>query len=266
MSRFGRSRSAFTLIELLVVLAMVGVLIALVLPAVQRVREAANSLQCRSNLRQIGVALLAFHQAKGHFPIGCVEWRPGNQAHLRQLAWSAFLLPYLDQETVARQLDLKQAFDSPANAVAAAAVIRVYLCPTCPRTSPLVAGRGACDYGGMFGERITSPNHPPKGTMLIDVAVRAAEVDDGLSNTIIVGEDARFPDGQWINGRNLFDQAFAINAAPPFENDLRSDHPGGAHALFADGGVKFLRNELALPTLAALCTRAGREVVDTSDF
>jgi prepilin-type processing-associated H-X9-DG protein len=84
---------------------------------------------------------------------------------------------------------------------------------------------------------------------------------DGASQTIIVGEDAGFPDGQWINGLNVFDQAFAINQAPSYENDLHSDHPGGAHALFADGSVHFLKNSLDVRTLAALCTRAGNEIV-----
>ncbi len=69
------------------------------------------------------------------------------------------------------------------------------------------------------------------------------------------------PDGQWSNGKNLFDQAFAINAAPDFENDMRSGHTGGAQMVCADGSVHFLADELALPTLGALCTRADGDTV-----
>ncbi len=124
----------------------------------------------------------------------------------------------------------------------------------------MVNGRGPCDYGGIFGERITSANNPPKGTMLYDRAISIHQVEDGTSHTLIVAEDSWFSDGQWINGRNIFDQAFAINVAPQWENDIRSEHHGGAYAARADGSVSFLSNSLALRVLAALCTRAGHEV------
>ena len=74
-------------------------------------------------------------------------------------------------------------------------------------------------------------------------------------------EDSEFGDGQWINGRNVMDQAFGINAAPDFENDIRSEHPGGANGLLADGSARFLREQMDLKVLAALCTRAGHEVI-----
>jgi prepilin-type processing-associated H-X9-DG protein len=102
--------------------------------------------------------------------------------------------------------------------------------------------------------------------MIYDRAFRIAEITDGAAYTLIVGEDSGFHDGQWINGLNLFDQSYAINQAPPWENDMHSDHPGGAHGLFCDGAVGFLRNELDLKTLAAVCTRALGEVVDSGAF
>ncbi len=263
--RVGLTRNAFTLIELLVVMAIVAVLVGLLLPAVQRVRGTAAATACKNNLRQIGLALTQFHYYRGKFPVGCTEWRPTLNGPQKQLAWSAYLLPFIEQQNVFERIDFTKPFDHAANAPAAAAVISTYICPSCRRTEPLVSGRGASDYGGMFGERITSANDPPKGILIHDRAWRIADVIDGTSHTIIVGEDSRFSDGQWINGRNLFDQAFAINKAPAFENDLRSDHPGGAHAAFADGSVHFLRESLALKTLAALCTRAGNEVIGEFD-
>jgi prepilin-type N-terminal cleavage/methylation domain-containing protein len=252
-------RPGFTIVELLVVVAIVGLLVSLTLPAVFSAREASRRTTCANNLRQIGLALRMHHEHTGSFPPGGVEWRPPGNTAGRQLAWSAFILPFLDQQSLANQLDLSQAFDSPANRQAGAVVLPVFICPTSLRGTRLVDGRGPCDYGGIYGERIQGPNQPPKGILVYDRTYSDTDVRDGLSQTLIVGEDAAWSDGQWINGRNLFDQAFAINAAPPFENDLRSGHPGGAQAVLADSSVQFLTDDLDLRVLAALCTRAGGE-------
>jgi prepilin-type N-terminal cleavage/methylation domain-containing protein/prepilin-type processing-associated H-X9-DG protein len=256
-----RRPSAFTLLELLVVLAIVAVLLGLLLPAVQKARAAVQRAACLNNLRQMGLALHAYHNIYGTFPAGGIEWRPPGNTTRRQLAWSAFLLPYLEQDAVAKQLDLSLPFDHPANAPAAATVLSVYLCPAVGRVNKLVDGRGACDYGGIFGERITGPNNPPKGVMLYDEPVGIAGIPDGTAQTLILSEDSGWLDGQWINGRNIFDVAYAINRAPAFENDIRSKHPGGANGLFCDGSARFLKESMELKTLAALCTRAGRETV-----
>jgi prepilin-type N-terminal cleavage/methylation domain-containing protein/prepilin-type processing-associated H-X9-DG protein len=256
----GRARGAFTLVELLVVLAVIGLLVALLVPAVQAAREAARRTQCFNNLHQIGIALHSYHLTHGCLPPGGIEPRP-KWPNGRQFAWSAFLLPFLEQSAVAERLDFHRAFDDPLNAAAAAAVINAYLCPSTPRSSPLHQGRGASDYGGIYGERITGPNNPPKGVMLYDLSHRFRDILDGTSTTLVVAEDSGFPDGQWVNGRNVFDQSFAVNRAPSFENDIRSLHPGGANGLFSDGSVRFLKEDMDLKTLAAICTRAGGEVV-----
>lgn len=254
-------RQAYSLIELLVVLAIITLLMALLLPAIQKVRAAADSLRCRNNLRQIGIACHHYHNDYGTLPPGGIEWRPAGNTTKRQLAWSAFILPYLEQDNLNRQLDLSKPFDHPANATAAAQVVPIYLCPSSRRTDTTIQGRGACDYGGIFGERIMSPNNPPKGVMIYDRAFRLTDIRDGTSQTLMISEDAGFTDGQWINGRNIFDQAFAINQAPAWENDIRSDHPLGANGLFADASVRFLPQTMSLPTLAAICTRDCGEII-----
>jgi prepilin-type N-terminal cleavage/methylation domain-containing protein len=260
-----RTRRAFSLVELLVVVAIIATLMGLLLPAVQKARAAAAATACKNNLRQIGLALQQYHDQVGAFPIGCLEWRPTATSTGRQLAWSAFLLPYLERGDISSRFDYSKAFDDPANLPAAQMIVATYICPGARRSEPTVSGLGATDYGGMIGERIMSPNQPFKGIMVYDIAYRLSDVTDGASCTIIIAEDSHSSDGQWANGLNVFDQAFAINQGPPFENDMRSDHPaGGAHAAFADGSAHFLRQTIALPVLAALCTRAGGEVIDWS--
>ena len=261
---WGRGHApAFTLVELLVVIAVIGMLVAILLPAVQSARGVGRRAVCQNNLRQIGIALNAHHESFGHFPVGGWEVRLRQPPDLskRQIAWSAYLLPYLEEQPLFDGLDLHKAFDHPDNAVAAATVLPVYICPTSPWGERLVEQRGPCHYGGIYGERITSPNNPPKGTMLYDTPVSTAMISDGISRTLIVAEDSRFPDGQWINGRNIFDQAMGINLAPEYENDIRSDHPGGAHGVRADGSVHFMDESMNLQVLAALCTRDGQELV-----
>jgi len=260
-----RAKRAFTLVELLVVISIVGVLIGMLLPAVQSVREASRRIACGNNLHQISIALQNHHSLHQAFPIGGIEWRTRNDPSRRQLAWSAFLLPFLEQENVWQQLDLNTAFDSLENAEAAATVIDVFVCPSSLRGHQTSNNRGPCDYGGIYGERITSPNNPPKGTMLHDVAIALRDVTDGSSHTLIIAEDSGWTDGQWINGRNIFDQAFPINQAPVFENDIRSEHPQGANAARCDGSVGFLSEAIDLQVLAALCTRAGGETNTTID-
>ncbi len=257
-------RRAFTLVELLVVIAVIGVLIGLTMPALFATRSASRRLQCTNNLRQIGIALQAYHERSNRFPPGGIEWRPPSDraGKHRQLAWSALLLPFVEAQAIYDQIDFTQAFDSPVNAPAAANILPVFVCPSSMRGRNLVDGRGPCDYGGIYGERIQGPNQPPKGSMIYDYGFNSAEIRDGLTNTIMIAEDTGWSDGQWINGRNLFDQAYAINAAPLFENDIRSNHHGGANSTLASGTVRFLTDETDLNVLAALCTRAGGEALE----
>ncbi len=256
------SRSGFTLVELLVVIAIIGVMAGLLLPAVQAARESARRTQCQNNLRQLGIGLLRYHDQHGAFPVGCFEWRPRGNTTNRQLAWSAYLLPYIEQQPLFNRLDMSKPFDDPVNSEAASTTVSIYVCPSADTTyAKKESTRGTAHYGGIIGERITSPNNPFKGVMLYEQAISIPEIRDGTSFTLIVGEDSRFPDGEWINGRNIFDQAYAINAAPERENDIRSEHPRGANGLTCNGSVHFLSEEMDLEVLAALCTRAGGEVI-----
>ena len=101
--------------------------------------------------------------------------------------------------------------------------------------------------------------------MLYDRPISIKEITDGTSNTLIVSEDSAWTDGQWINGLNIFDQKYPINFVPDdpraVENEIRSDHPGGANGAFCDGSARFLSENMDVHVLEAIITRAGGEIV-----
>jgi len=260
------SARGFTLVELLVVIAIIGMLIALLLPAVQAAREAARRSSCTNNLHQIGIGLQNYCNACGRLPPGGVELRIGaSNTHKRNLAWSVFLLPHIEQTPLYEKLDLNKPFDDPANEEAAAVVIEVYVCPSSRRGRKLSQGRGPTDYGGINGTRFVNRNNPPNGTMLYDKWLDTAHIRDGMSNTLTVAEASGWPDGQWVNARNVFDVAENINYTPRpgrmIENEIQSEHPDGANGLFCDGSVRYMNENMDQNTLAAICTRAQGDIV-----
>ncbi len=270
-------RRAFTLIELLVVAAIVGVLIALLLPAVQHARDAARRAACLGNLRQLGLALHHYADAHGCFPAG--GWIPSpldagwKNSHT---GWSAAVLPYLERADVYDLLNTSRPYNVGANATAASRVLAVYLCPGRPRRSAVHAApgdafaSGEADYGGIYGPRgmprPSDRNDPPQGAFVFWQALKPRDMLDGLSPTAFVGETDGGINALWASGKNLFDQSAAINARPPFEfgQELTSAHAGGAHALFGDGAARFLAEAMGLPVLAAICTRAAGDNADNA--
>jgi len=249
-----RLRHGLSLVELLVTMAIVAVLLGTLFPAIQAARAAARRTQCSNQLRQVGLALHVHHDTRGKLPIGCLEWRPmSGPASRRQLAWSAFLLPYLEQQSLYEALDLQQPYDSVRNAAAATTPVPVYLCPSHPGGAEVL---GRTDYGGLFGEIIVD-RRQDDGVFLHEQAIRFVQITDGLSHTLIVAEDIGGPDNQWINGRNVFVQAHGINdpRAWEFDNEIRGAHPGGAMGLMADASPRFLSATMDPHVLGQLITR-----------
>lgn len=272
-ARRSAARTGFTLVELLVVVAIVGALAALLLPAVQAARESSRRGQCQNHLRQIGLALLVYHDGHLSFPVGCVERRTPSRPAARQLAWSATILRLLDEAPLSESIDFAQPYDSPTNAPAAAAVVSVYLCPSTTRRATgregavvlgtTLAGEtylaGAIDYGGNFGAAGVAPTF--NGVLLYDRPVKLADITDGASRTLLVLEDSGrgwTMDGEWINGQNIFDVSGPINRQQ--HNEIWSDHPSGAIVLWCDGAATFLDEETDVALLKTLCTRAREEI------
>lgn len=194
-------RLGFTLIELLVVIAIIGVLIALLLPAVQAAREAARRAQCTNNLKQIALAVHNYVDTHGTFPIGrgTRPPRPYNDTSRFNYSGFSMILPFMEQRPVfdAINFDLTMTLQQ-GNTTATAMMIGSYLCPTDPQALPL--GWGGTSYRFNEGANIlyahgpTDPDGfnnamiPPNGPFFPERSIRMAEVSDGMSATAIASE------------------------------------------------------------------------------
>lgn len=255
-------RNAFTLVELLVVISIIGVLVGLLLPAVQMAREAARRTQCSSNMHNIGLALHNFEDTYRRLPAG------SEGVNRTEHAWSSLILPFAEQGSTFSALDLKSAWNSPRNSPANATVVPIYRCP-----SGVLDFAGQQDYGGIQGTGLTGlpigdAAHQAFGCGALIVtssdqprAITISSVVDGLSSTLCVGESVdRSSDssGRWACGRNCFSQnAWQINKGGL--GDLLSRHPQGAQALFLDGHNQLLSESIDSQVLGAICTRNGSE-------
>jgi prepilin-type N-terminal cleavage/methylation domain-containing protein/prepilin-type processing-associated H-X9-DG protein len=225
-------RRAFTLIELLVVIAIIGILIGLLLPAVQKVREAANRMKCSNNLKQIGLAMHNYHATNDCFPSGYVSATSGldGEGFGPGWGWGTILLPYLEQDNLYRQIDLTRDIADPVNAFARVQKLSVFRCPSdsAPRdtfTAITEAGTPICDvafanYVGVGGTFEVS-EFPDTGTGVLfrNSKIRVADITDGTSNTIMAGERAskQSPMTTWTGAVTGCSVPPTLN--PSFENE-----------------------------------------------
>jgi len=198
-------RSAFTLVELLVVIAIIGVLVSLLLPAVQTAREAARRTQCGNNLRQLALAAQNFHDTYRKLPSSI---RPAGLTTAPRISGHIQLLPFIEQKNTYDAYDQTKNWDDAANASATKQVIRLFLCPSTPEpkrldglpeATPWVPNIAAVtDYSPTIGvdERLQLANlvdYAGAGMLPKNTEPRLAQVTDGLSNTILYGESAGRP-------------------------------------------------------------------------
>src|SRR5262249_48872783 len=286
------SRGGFTLVELLVVIAILSVLIGLLLPAVQKVREIAVRLQCQNNLKQLSLACLHYVNDKGKLPPCEVFWPYDTH-------WTALILTYIEQGPLASKYRYDRNWYDPENQAVYENQPRVFLCPAVRGSRDAVSHRfGLLDYTpiydvdpGLIATGLLAPwNGDPDGAMKWDPSNRIpSSFPDGASTTILLAEDAGRPNlwhagklvgtipdvGGW-GGNHLINldgasQDGSTIWGPCGVNctnipEIYSFHPGGANVSFADGHVVFLNQGIPIKALAALVTTNGEELVNASDY
>jgi prepilin-type N-terminal cleavage/methylation domain-containing protein/prepilin-type processing-associated H-X9-DG protein len=211
-----RSRPGFTLIELLVVIAIIAILIGLLLPAVQKVREAAARMQCSNNLKQIGLALHSHHDAYKRFPSGA-DPALGYTAQTR-------ILPFIEQDNIYKQINFNVKANDASQAALAGLVVPVFICPSDPRDT-LLPGLAGNNYFSNYGTTFTwfLDSSQANGTFVIEASGRKiTEITDGTSNTaafseMVIGDfnNALYSKGDIIAPRGVnapasADDAYAI--------------------------------------------------------
>lgn len=283
-------RRGFTLVELLVVIAIIGILVALLLPAVQAAREAGRRAQCLNNLKQVGLAFHMHHDTLKTFP-----------AANSPVFGSSFTLalPFIEQDNIRKVYDLTLPPTAAPNNTVTNLPIQILLCPTMvPPPGPAKAyTTHYASYAACIGSNNAWAPPPDNGAIVrlsstgggvTQSAKRMADLTDGTSNTFLAGEmgfqlkDYTFTSGpyagqvrggntSWAFGYTSYSfgsTELPMNSVLPSAGSttarltsFRSDHSGGCNFLFGDGSVTFLSQTMDFPTYRALGTRGGGEVV-----
>jgi prepilin-type N-terminal cleavage/methylation domain-containing protein len=282
--------AGFTIVELLVVIAIVGILVALLMPAVQAAREAARRMSCSNNMRQVGLALTNYESAYRKLPVGSIQ--------SNFISGFASILPQLESGNTFLAYDFGLNYTHPSNARVSAQRIPTYLCPsmTIPRDVPIVAfevgapssyllNEGTADYmsvnDGMFGLQ-----WPDQGYRNRNLGMR--DITDGTSSTIAMGETTydfkdylwsstagvlagtpRYGTARWIVGYPRIAMGttrypFNVHRMPNI-GGYSSMHHGGGFFLFMDTSVRFFSEQTDPAVLSSISTRANGEIVNDTD-
>ena len=288
-----KKNSGFTLVELLVVIAIIGILVGMLFPAVQAVREAARRTSCVNNVRQIGIAIHNYESARQKLPPG---WISNPVVGEPGWGWASFLLEEIEQGNVNSQIDYSIAIDDPQHDFVRQTPLNIFLCPSDPEREivdlhvieehehihrSLVASpqhehgdefyvpRG--NYSGVFGtsEIYDDPTNG-NGLFYHQSKTRFADIRDGLSNTLMVGErNSELGSVTWLGvvpevedavARILGSGDHTPNDPDRHFEDFGSSHTTGANFVSADGSTRLISNQIDIVVYQALCTRNGGDI------
>jgi prepilin-type N-terminal cleavage/methylation domain-containing protein len=293
-----RKRRAFTLVELLVVIAIIGILIAILLPAVQWAREAARAASCRNNLKQIGIAIHSYQLAHTYYPPSSTTFIENgvwssNPTSYHLHSWASLILPELEQSNLHNLVNYNVSSLDPSNRLAAAMQVPIYRCPSYtgntysqePRYLQLFPQFAIRNYVALGGTTIDKLWKEPDGVLYWQGQIGPSDLRDGLSHTLLIAETREPNAAVWIDGSassvstliydpnssTFSDLVASLNHTPYYPSGGQgidclwgpsSRHVAGANHLFADGSVQYLTDTIDPLVYSAQTTRAGGEAID----
>jgi len=299
-------RRAFTLVELLVVIAIIGIMVGLLLPAVQAAREAARRMSCQNNLKQIGLAIHNYESTFNQFPtVNANNTLSGGSLFTA-------ILPLIEKAGEFAMYDFALSNSHPANVAVTGQAIPFFLCPSsplrrivpgCDSDSGRAPGNYAASIGSVDYDQYWAVSNRPRPSLngavvytdTIEQKTKFRDFIDGTASTLLIGETAyNLPDYRFTSGSCLGSSRFSFTYwSNPFpgstgvttqfafnpkdkEGDgiynanwvrsFRSDHAGGVQFTFTDGSVHFITDSINAVVLDALATRAGGEVVSHESY
>lgn len=230
-----QKRSGFTLIDLVIVACIMLLLIALLLPAVSRSRNAARRPQCRNNLKGIGLAFHNYHDTYGAFPPAHTVNAEGKPLH----GWRTSILPFLDGKPLYDKIDLSKPWDDPVNSAAYNTELAIFRCP-----SAILPPTHTVYLAVVTQNSAIRPTEPRP----------LSEITDGPSQTLMLIEVAAEHAVHWMAPQDA-DEAIILSFGP----DTKLPHTGGVHAQFADGSVNFLPSDTKAAERRAMISATGND-------